>query len=562
MRLDSLAEALGTSGKEPTTDPIRELGGSATGALAAALGGSTVLWLLDEAGDLLDAVACAADDPVTNGVLVRAIGTARPSAVLGLLGRVLSTGAPVEAPDAAWSQLGEWGDPDALELLEAAGPMAFHLVPVRARSRVLGALVLALPSRAGLPSAPERSLLQDVANQIGLAAANDRLARSAATSVSARRAAEEALRASEARSRGIARSGPVLLFGFDRDGMLTLLDGGLLAEFGQCRASSSGEASSACSRTIRSSSSSADRVLDGEELKGVPVALGDNQPLQDRQLVQDHDLEAWGVPLRTARGEPDGAAGIIVEVTARVAAERLVLDGRRRQAALVEHASDVIIVMAQDGAIAYANPAGHQLFGGAWREGDQLQVLSLVHPDDRERVQHHFAEAAEHPGSAAPVEYRIAHADGSWRIVESIGNNMIDDPSVNGFVVTLRDVTRRREADERARSNAGRQAALADLGRWALVGLAFPNLVEDAVTLLAEQLEVDFVHVFEAMPDTAFVTLTASHGHGPSGPELLSTDPTSSPVSFALVTQETVICDDLRTRRVSRSPISGRDRRP
>ena len=53
------------------------------------------------------------------------------------------------------------------------------------------------------------------------------------------------------------------------------------------------------------------------------------------------------------------------------------------------------------------------------------------------------------------------------------------------------------------------------------------------------------MHVFEAMPDTAFVTLTASHGHGPSGPELLSTDPTSSPVSFALVTQETVICDDL-----------------
>ena len=47
------------------------------------------------------------------------------------------------------------------------------------------------------------------------------------------------------------------------------------------------------------------------------------------------------------------------------------------------------------------------------------------------------------------------------------------------------------------------------------------------------------------MPDTSFVTLTASHGHGPLGPELLSTDPTSSPVSFALVTQETVICDDL-----------------
>ena len=90
-----------------------------------------------------------------------------------------------------------------------------------------------------------------------------------------------------------------------------------------------------------------------------------------------------------------------------------------------------------------------------------------------------------------------------------------------------------------------RQAALGDLGRWALVGLAYTDLVEDAVTLLAEKLEVDFVHLFEAVPDAAFVTLTASLGHSRAEPELLSTDPTSSPVSFALVTQEPVVCDDL-----------------
>lgn len=100
-------------------------------------------------------------------------------------------------------------------------------------------------------------------------------------------------------------------------------------------------------------------------------------------------------------------------------------------------------------------------------------------------------------------------------------------------------------ADERLALNVGRQAALAELGRWALFGLAYPNLVDDAVTTLAGQLDVDFVHVFEATADTAFVAMTASHGHSQPGQELLSTDPTSSPVSFALVTQEAVICDDL-----------------
>jgi len=103
----------------------------------------------------------------------------------------------------------------------------------------------------------------------------------------------------------------------------------------------------------------------------------------------------------------------------------------------------------------------------------------------------------------------------------------------------------RKSAEERLASNAGRQAALAELGRWALFGIAYANLVDDAVATLAEQLDVDFVHVFEVTADTAFVMVTASHGHVQAGQELLSTDPTSSPVSFALVTQETVICEDL-----------------
>ena len=467
------------------------------------------------------------------GLVARALGKARPSAVLGLLGRVLSTGAPVEAPEAAWHQLGEWGDIDALGLLEATGPMSFCLVPVRARSRTLGALLLARPAPDGVATLSERTLLQDIADQIGLAAANDRLARATQAHLSARRAAEDALRSSEARVRGIARAGPVLLFAYDRDGIVTLLDGGLLAEFGQLPGVFVGRSFFSVYEDYPEFLELGRRLLDGEQLKCVPVPL------------QGHDLEVWGVPLLTARAEPDGAAGIIVDVSARVAAERQVLGATRRQTALVEHASDVIIVMAKDGALLYANPAARRLLGEQSREGDLLDVPSLIHPDDRDRVQRHFSEAATHPGSAPAIEYRIAHADGTWRTVESIGNNMIDDPAVMGFVVTLRDITTRRASEERLRSNAGRQAALADLGRWALVGLAFHNLVEDAVTLLAEQLEVDFVHMFEAMPDTSFVTLTASHGHGPFGPELLSTDPTSSPVSFALVTQETVICDDL-----------------
>ena len=330
-----------------------------------------------------------------------------------------------------------------------------------------------------------------------------------------------------------ARSGPVLLFACDRDGILTFLDGGLLPELVELPASLLGHSLFSILEAYPELLELGRRLLGGERLEFASIALA------------QHHLELWAVPLRTESGEPDGAAGIIIDISARVAAERSLLDAARREMALVEHASDVIFVMARDGLLLSANPAAHRLLGHAWSDGETLRLESLVHPEDHDRVRRHFAEAAEHQGSTPPIEYRIAHTDGTWRTVQSIANNMIDDPAVNGFIVTLRDLTTRREGEERLASNAARQAALADLGRWALVGLAYQDLVEDAVTLLAEKLQVDFVHVFEAMPDAAFVTLTASYGHKPSGPELLSTDPTSSPVSFALVTQQTVVCDDL-----------------
>ena len=330
-----------------------------------------------------------------------------------------------------------------------------------------------------------------------------------------------------------ARSGPVLLFACDRDGMVTFADGGLLPELCELPGSLLGRALSEVLEDHPELLDLARRLLGGERLEFASVAL------------KSHHLEVWGVPLHNELGEPDGAAGVLVDISARVAAERSVLDGVRREMALVEHTSDVILVMTPDGLVLSANPAAHRLLGHGWSAGEALRLETLVHPEDRERVRRHFTEAAGYKGSTPPVEYRIADNDGTWRTVESVANNMVDDPAVGGFIVTIRDVTTRRESEERLASNAARQAALADLGRWALVGLSYPDLVEDAVALVAEQLDVDFVHVFEATPDAAFVTLTASRGHTRSGPELLSTDPTSSPVSFALVTQETVVCDDL-----------------
>jgi PAS domain S-box-containing protein len=53
------------------------------------------------------------------------------------------------------------------------------------------------------------------------------------------------------------------------------------------------------------------------------------------------------------------------------------------------------------------------------------------------------------------AEFRMRHADGSWRTLEGIGTNRLHDPAVRGIIANARDIT------ERKRAEAERVAALA-----------------------------------------------------------------------------------------------------
>ena len=49
------------------------------------------------------------------------------------------------------------------------------------------------------------------------------------------------------------------------------------------------------------------------------------------------------------------------------------------------------------------------------------------------------------------IEFRLRHADGSWRVVEAVATNLLDDPAVAGIVISARDLTDRRRAEAELR---------------------------------------------------------------------------------------------------------------
>ncbi len=120
--------------------------------------------------------------------------------------------------------------------------------------------------------------------------------------------------------------------------------------------------------------------------------------------------------------------------------------------ALVENSSEVFVVVNEDGSIRYESPSMESVTGYRPDERNGRSVFELVHPEDVEEVRAGFAEAFSQPDRLFSREFRGFWKNG-WRHVEARGKNMLDDPTVRGFVATFRDVTEKKadaEALERS----------------------------------------------------------------------------------------------------------------
>ncbi|MFL5380884.1 MAG: putative bifunctional diguanylate cyclase/phosphodiesterase [Longimicrobiaceae bacterium] len=118
--------------------------------------------------------------------------------------------------------------------------------------------------------------------------------------------------------------------------------------------------------------------------------------------------------------------------------------------ALVENARDVIHVINEDGTTRYVTPSVKHLLGWDPAEFVGLSALALVHPDDVEPAKEQIRLSRGSLGAGRPLTVRVRHRDGSWRVFEAVGRNLLDDPRVRGIIVNSRDVTERRRAEEQS----------------------------------------------------------------------------------------------------------------
>jgi len=124
---------------------------------------------------------------------------------------------------------------------------------------------------------------------------------------------------------------------------------------------------------------------------------------------------------------------------------------------LIENVSDVITVIDPQMMIRFASSSSERVFGYAPEELVGQRALDLFHPDDHEVLSRALRRTLDRPGSIHDVEARLLHKEGSWRRVESVG---MRPPGAERVIVTARDVTPRREAEEALRRSQGMLATV------------------------------------------------------------------------------------------------------
>lgn len=116
---------------------------------------------------------------------------------------------------------------------------------------------------------------------------------------------------------------------------------------------------------------------------------------------------------------------------------------------IIEHASDMVTLLAADGTIIYESPSFERQLGYAAWEVLGQDAFDFVHPDDVSRAKKIFENLVAENFEASPVvELRFRHKDGSWRTLAAVANNQLKNEAVQAIVVNSRDISKQKETEQ------------------------------------------------------------------------------------------------------------------
>ena len=152
-------------------------------------------------------------------------------------------------------------------------------------------------------------------------------------------------------------------------------------------------------------------------------------------------------PLSDKDGKIIGFKGITRDITQRKIMEEILQKSEDYFREITENSSDVIIITESNGNIKYCSRSVERYLGYKPEELTGKNAFNFIYADDLPRAANDYSKAIQTKDTAIPNEFRVVHKDGSVRLFEGLGKNLLDNPSVAGFIMNIRDVTERKQLE-------------------------------------------------------------------------------------------------------------------
>ncbi len=148
-------------------------------------------------------------------------------------------------------------------------------------------------------------------------------------------------------------------------------------------------------------------------------------------------------------GKVEALEGFVVDITEHRRAEEALHISEARLRRLTDNMRDMITQVDLEGVFQYASPSNKWVLGYKPEEMIGKNVFSFIHPDDLAGALQTYQEAVEQQ-QPSRKELRYRKADGSYLWLESMGSFIYDDKKkVTGVVLSSRDISERKDAEER-----------------------------------------------------------------------------------------------------------------
>ena len=254
--------------------------------------------------------------------------------------------------------------------------------------------------------------------------------------------------------RALIDASPTAIVDFDLDGRIRSWNGGAAEIFGWTADEAIGRVSPIVpEEELPAFLTTLGRVAEGERVRDVDV----QRLHRDGSLI---DAVISAAPIREANGKVVGVIATMIDVTQRKRSERMLAASEARKDAILRAALDSVVIVDHEGLIVEVNAATEETFG--WTRADAMgkPFLELVvAADDRGSLADVLTAGS--PLLGARLEITALRGDRRSFPAE-LAITRVDVPGPLLFAVSLRDVTKRHQHEERLRQAEAKYRTLVE----------------------------------------------------------------------------------------------------